>query len=206
MENTEHVSRRRYRIRMANGEEVRGYTLFDNEGHWIGYVTLEFSDREHWGRLMCVTDYGNYACHWGAIGKSFREFLIHADCGYITDKMAAGHGEWRTLDAGRTRDSIRGEFAGRAKGEDADWTGARLMELDRCECEADFYAWAEDAGVEDVYERFVWGWGGYLTGLCSRLLPELKRALRMEDEWNDGETQEVPEADGTRTSGAGTGH
>ena len=181
MKSTEKMSRRRYRIRLVDGEEIRGYTLFDSAGHWIGYATLEYNDREQWGRLMCVTDYGNYACQWNASGKSFRRFLINADCGYITDKLAAGHGEHRVLDAERARNEIRRAFIIQTQGEDADWTGARLADLKRCECEADFYVWAEDAGFEDVYERFVWGWGGYLTGLCTQMLPELKRILQMEE-------------------------
>ena len=67
------------------------------------------------------------------------------------------------------------------RGEDADWIGERLLELDACECEADFYAWAAETGLEDVYNHFEWGWGGYLRGLCKTLLPELKRMLREEE-------------------------
>lgn len=170
-------SRVRYRIEAEDGTAVCAVTLYDSRGGWLGYVTLEYSDAERWGQMACVTDYGNYAYRWTGTGGNFAGFLLKNCNGYITEKMAHGHGEDRELKAGESRERIREGFL-RARGtEDPDWTGERLEALNACECEADFYAWAEESGFDGVYEYFRYGWGGYLEGFCRVLLPELKRAL-----------------------------
>ena len=167
----------RYRYVAPDGETAEGYTLYGEHGDWLGHVTLEYNDREEWGRLMCVTDYGNYAYQWDGTGGDFPTFLLRNSNEYITGKMASGHDERRVLLPKASRPNIRTAFLKRGRGEDADWIGERLLELDACECEADFYAWAAETGLEDVYNHFEWGWGGYLRGLCKYLLPELKRVL-----------------------------
>lgn len=173
----ERESHVRYRILAADGTAVAGLTLFNERGDHLGYVTLEYNDRECWGQMMCVTDYGSYAYRWTGTGGDFVGFLKKSFCEYITEKMAQGHGEAREFRADESRERIREEFLRTSAAEDADWAGERLEALRDCECEADFYAWAEESGIDDVYKYFRCGWGGYLEGFCRVLLPELKRAL-----------------------------
>lgn len=170
-------SRVRYRFEAEGGTAICSLALHNSRGDWLGYVTLEYNNAEHWGQLMCITDYGNYAYRWTAAGNDFIDFLLKNCSEYITEKVAQGHGEARELKAAESRERIREEFLRTSAAEDADWAGERLEVLDACECEADFYAWAEESGLNDVYEYFRYGWGGYLEGFCKVLLPELKRAL-----------------------------
>lgn len=176
-------SGRRYWFETPDGETVRGYTLFDRDGHWMGFVTLEYNDRECWGRLYSVTDYGNYGYLWNAIGeKGFIRFLLSNADDYLTGKLALGHDEADTLKVEETQVAIRECFSAEYGQEDADWLGEAIVNLEDCQCEADFYDWAEAYQVADVYRQFVWGRGRYLDGYRDRLLPELKRVLWMEVE------------------------
>lgn len=170
-------SRVRYCLEAEDGTSVCALALYNGCGDWLGYVTVEYNNAEHWGQLMCVTDYGNYAYRWAAVGNDFIDFLLKNCSEYITEKVAQGHGEAREFGVDESRERVRQGFLRTSAAEDPDWIGERLQALRDCECEADFFAWAEESGMEDVYEYFCYGWGGYLEGFCKVLLPELKRTL-----------------------------
>lgn len=174
-------SGRRYRLETPWGETVCGYTLYDEHGVRMGVVTLEYNNRERWGRLYSVTDYGNYSYEWPGIGeRGFLRFLLNCDSGYLTGKLAAGHDEQRVLLVRETWTKLRADFLKRYEADDPDWLGSALAELDTCRCEADFYDWSQEYCIEDVYRYFAWGYGGYLTSYRDVLLPELKRVLKEE--------------------------
>ena len=177
----ERRSHARYAFDCADGLQVRGYALYDNRGSWLGDVALDYSPARHCLRLQLISDYGNYAYRWdGAGDKGYAAFLLTAGDEYITDKLAIGHDEGRVLLAHETSDAIWETFYSAHAGEDADWLGEARAALMRCMCEADFFAWAKEYGQEDIYTKFSWGWGGYLPGLCKRLLPEFKQILQKE--------------------------
>ena len=176
-------SRRKWRFEVPGGPEVSKYVLYSARGEWLGDVTIEYTRERHELIMGIISDFGSYAYRWGGAGKDGgAAFLLGTSNEYITDKLATGHGEQRVLNDKATRAAIRAPFEDAHKTDDPDWTGEALQDLENCECEADFFEWAHRMDFEDVCERFVYEWGGYLRGLCDRLLPELKRVLREEEE------------------------
>lgn len=172
----------RYAFDCADGLQVRGYALYDR-GDWLGDVALDYSPARHCLRLYLISDYGNYAYRWdGAGDKGYAAFILSASNEYITDKLATGHDEDRVLLSDETSDAIWKILSRDRTGEDADWLGEAREALMRCETEEAFFAWSVTYAVDYISEHFVYGWGGYLPGLCLRLLPELKRILREEQE------------------------
>lgn len=179
----ERRSHLRYAFDYPDGLQVRGYTLYDDKGCWLGDVTLDYRAASHCLRLFLISDYGNYAYRWdGAGDKGYAAFILGASNDYLTDKLATGHGEDRVLLISETGDAIWKIFSRDMAGEDADWMGEAREALMRCATEEAYFAWSDTYGMEYISEHFVYGWGGYLPGLCRRLLPELKRVLREERE------------------------
>lgn len=172
-------SRRRWSFKVPGGPEVSKYVLYSERGEWLGDVMTEYTQERHELIMSTVSDFGDYTYRWSGAGKDgSAAFLLGTSNEYITDKLAMGHGERRVLNDTATRAAIRVPFEDAHKTDDPDWIGETLRDLENCECEADFFEWAHRADFEDVCERFVYEWGGYLRGLCDRLLPELKRVLK----------------------------
>lgn len=175
------TSKLRYALETPDGAQLRSYRLCGGRGQWLGDIALEYSAQRHELRMMVISDYGNYGYRWNACGdKGYARFLLGAANEYITDKMAMGHDEERVLYAQKTCEVISDRLRSVFGDEDADWLGEVLNALNECECEADFYAWASEYDIPDVYTYFRYGWGGWLNGFCAVLLPELKRVLRLE--------------------------
>jgi hypothetical protein len=65
---------------------AKSYTLYTEEGHWLGQVVLT-SD----GMFASVTDYGNFSYTWRSYGQQeFKEFLLSLNTSYFATKMAGG--------------------------------------------------------------------------------------------------------------------
>jgi len=72
---------------MSKQVTAKSYTLYSDEGDWLGQVVLT-SD----GMFASVTDWGNLSYAWRAYGdKDFREFLINLNVSYFGDKMYQGN-------------------------------------------------------------------------------------------------------------------
>ena len=176
-------SHARYAFDCNDGLQLRGYALYDDRGGWLGDVALDYSPARHCLRLHLISDYGNYAYRWdGAGDKGYAAFLLAAGNEYLTDKLAMGHEEGRVLLMHETSDAIWETFSSDHEGEDADWLGEAREALMRCETEEAFYDWGDEYEFREIFSHFTYGWGGYLPGLCKRLLPEFKRMLREEQE------------------------
>lgn len=63
----------------------KSYTLYDNQGSWLGQVVLT-SD----GMFASVTDYGNLSYTWRAFNGDFREFLCGLNVDYFGGKLYQG--------------------------------------------------------------------------------------------------------------------
>ena len=61
----------------------------------------------------------------------------------------------RTLSVGATRAAIADALVERSKGEDPDWIGSALCDLNTCETERDFRLWAEENRFDGM-EELLW--------------------------------------------------
>lgn len=65
----------------------KSYTLYDDNGHWLGQVVLTDD-----GMFASVTDYGNLSYAWRAYGSNgdFRKFMLSINTGYFATKLYTG--------------------------------------------------------------------------------------------------------------------
>jgi len=70
---------------MKDKIKVESITLRTEYGDWLGQVVLT-SD----GMFFAITDWGNFGYAWRSFGDDFKEFLLHINKDYFTQKMITG--------------------------------------------------------------------------------------------------------------------
>lgn len=166
----------------VDGVRIAIYDLYDGDGLALGEAVVTLDTRRRrlnlsvLGRPNAGETVG-YGCQWLNYAQDgYKGFLLGLSAGYIADRMAKGHDERCVLSAEATRRCIAAQYRWDAM--DADQAGAALLELEGCECEADFSAWAERFGIEDAHLYFHYGPGAAVRWLATTLLPALKQALQ----------------------------
>ena len=154
--------------------------LKGKRGNWLGNVILEYNDSDRWGRLYSITDYGNYAHQWDAIGPGgFVNFLRLADPDYLIGKLAMGHDEAHVLDVDATVAELCDMVMKRS--DDADYLGEAIADLKRCETGLDLSRWhnAHEAILDEyeMWEHLRYGHGRCLNGYKKYVIVALQAYL-----------------------------
>lgn len=123
-----------------------------------------WNDKERWGDLAVISDCGNYAYEWDGTGGRFWMVLKSA-YDYLMDKLLSGHGEAVTLKPLESKLRIVNACL--------PLTGHEKVALMECESEQDFFRWANDVGVEDVDQYFVYGYSEAAERFAQHIIPRI---------------------------------
>ena len=156
----------RYIIRGINGEGW-GYLLLASDGYF-----------------SAVSDYGNYAFRWTAIGegRDFRDFLAHIGTDYLISKIAPE----KRYDGGLTEKHVRQLIDEQvASGLLAEQDKKRELDLLRqqsgLENEFHFYEWMNRTDLVFEYQDiFETSHNGDAFNFCNKLFPRFAAVLRAE--------------------------
>jgi len=164
----------------ATPPTLRRYVLpsQDSFGGWGIFVIA--SD----GYFSCVSDYGNYAFRWTAIGegRDFRDFLAQIGSDYLLSKISPGP----TYDGDLTEKNVLALIQkqleeGLIDEDDAERERELLREESHLENEIHFYRWSEETAIEhDVSEIYETSHPSDVIAFCEKLLPRFQAALRAE--------------------------
>jgi len=156
------------------------------------YVLPSVNSLEGWGIFVIasdgyfssVSDYGNYAFRWTAIGegRDFREFLAQIGSDYLLGKISPG----RTYDGDMTEKNVLALIQkqledGLIDDDDAEREKELLRDEDHLENVVNFHQWSEKTAIEhDVSGIYETSHPSDVVAFCEKLLPRFQAALRAE--------------------------
>ena len=132
------------------------------------------------GMMACVTDYGNYAHKWDAIGdRDFRSFLCGCEQDYLAGKLDSSmhyNGDATRKEIRRTICELRREAQLTRDVARTEWD--LVDEYDGVYSEVDFADWHRNTTFSDAYELAVYRSSASIVAFCERLWPRLVVLLK----------------------------
>lgn len=164
----------------ATAPTLRRYVLPTQDGLEGWGIFVIASD----GYFSCVSDYGNYAFRWTAIGegRDFRDFLAKIGSDYLLSKISPG----QTYDGDLTEKNvlalIEKQLADGLLDEiDAEREHELLREEEHLENEFNLHQWSEKTAIEhDITQIYESSHPSDVSAFCEKLLPRFQAALRAE--------------------------
>jgi hypothetical protein len=163
------------------------YTLPNQPDVWR--YTLSSISGEGWGIFLLtgdaffatVSDYGNYAFQWRAIGPDdFRVFLSQVGSDYLLSKLSPG----RTYDGSLTEQAVRCLIRShleetRIDEDDEKRELALLRKHSNLENEHNFHEWSEETALEhEPGELYETSHPSDVEAFCAKLFPRLQAEIR----------------------------
>lgn len=149
------------------------------------------------GELVIHSDWGTWAYIWSGIdeGETFREFLVKADCDYLTRKLMGGYTNMQEWDpeatkveiAKKIKEDTEGAFTRsvRASGAGVPWSDVLLEQLEQCDWDSGLLFWAERMEPDlceflgaEPWEYAVMKQSSECCVLKEQLLPVIKSYLK----------------------------
>lgn len=136
------------------------------------------------GYFSCVSDFGNYAFQWTAIGegRDFRDFLAQIGHDYLLSKISPG----RTYDGDLTEKNVLALIqeqlqAGLLDTADVAREHALLREEDHLHNDLNLYKWSAQTALEhDTSAIYGTSHPSDVCAFCEKLLPRFQTMLRAE--------------------------
>jgi hypothetical protein len=137
------------------------------------------------GFFAAVSDYGNYAFRWTAMGCDWRSFFARCDRSpdYYMSKLGQGATEY---DGERTLANVKRRILSLRRDRSIDAERAR-EEWDLLENHSDLFAredyafWWQETTLDDVHELAVYDYPPMLRAFCEKALPHLATMLKTEE-------------------------
>jgi hypothetical protein len=157
--------------------------VYKGEGSWgCGWAIFVLGSD---GFFAAVSDYGNYAFKWSAMGCEWRQFFSRCDRSpdYYMSKLGQGANEY---DGDRTLASVKRRILRDRRGGsiDADRAREEWDLLDRHSglfSREDYALWYQETRIDTAYELAVYDYPPMLRAFCEKALPKLAAMLRAED-------------------------
>lgn len=159
-------------------EWIERYDVRSDSNH-EGWAVIVIDSR---GFLGVVSDYGNYAFHWGSFEGDFRSFLEGVDEGYLYSKLMHGR-DMQLYDGRATLKAIQGRIVelcaeGRLNSMQArdEWALADDCDVDHEKSDG-YSMWCRDTRLEHAHELYETMPDLQCTSFCEKVWPRFIELL-----------------------------